>query len=858
MSVVDTSIWVPSETGNGYVNSAISGIEVSGTIKELYEAGNLTTDGRWDPSNIWCGAKGISILHSSSAPGGQESVNVIDNNNFKRNPENETEALFRYEQETRPIADPISKIRLAVIHNPLQFSAGIQAQTVTWIGGGEGPLYCSSDGSYFDDRSIMNAYIVSKFNPQKFCFCPRVQVVEVDYSDPSAIKSTTSNPLFLSELDPNSEAAYYSSNILRALQEKGYYNNIGDKKFYWVTGFVLETYSEQGGSTLRSEVSRSFCLAPIVEHTSSGAVFYTLPCHVADASNLTIYSGNQRGNYYRWDNVSENDSENITAGVDIEVSPNNGFKYGVYGCGIKMTGDYLVDYNIPSIGMGKIEQFELRTDSDLPVGTYGIMADNRDFKQLCGYMYSVSSTTSEQFGKSYRIEPFYSVNAIKRMLAGLCCYWADNYEAASGAELGPDCTSPSIHIGVMDEDGNNDGTYISGVEIADSDIGNIDDSEDSTFDPDSIPEYDFDPDYTGDSIPDWEYNAGTQTTTFLNYYYGTAEDINNFGKGLWDAPDDFWTALIKYKEMQIDPFDFLVNLRVYPFDLKEYGDVEIKDGIFVGSGGFIPFAGTNFYRATNNYRILDFGTLYLEPPVNFLNYDPYTKVSIYLPFSGTWDLNVRTLYNTPNEGDNISLKCYVDITDGTGIWVLRNEASGKNLLIKQCKIGVEITLTGNDSTQISSNIINANLNAVNRTSSFASSYASNVGSAIGNARETDIAGLLGNLGAAGNQATSGFTGTISAINDLARAGMDVPNTTGATTSSASFGINTIPYLIYRCPTVENPDNFAHTVGYLTNTTHKISELNGLTICRNVDTSGIAATESERDLIKKILESGFYA
>ena len=171
---------------------------------------------------------------------------------------------------------------------------------------------------------------------------------------------------------------------------------------------------------------------------------------------------------------------------------------------------------------------------------------------------------------------------------------------------------------------------------------------------------------------------------------------------------------------------------------------------------------------------------------------------------------------------------------------------------------MEIALTGNDSTQISSNIINANLNAVNRTSSFASSYASNVGSAIGNARENDIGGLLGNLGAAGNQATSSFTGTISAINDLARAGMDIPNTTGATTSSVSFGINTIPYLIYRRPTVNNPANFAHTVGYLTNTTHKISELNGFTTCRNVDTSGIAATESERDLIKQILESGFYA
>lgn len=858
MSVVDTNIWVPSETGNSYVNSAISGIEVSGTIQELYEAGNLTTDGRWDPSNIWCGAKGISILHSSNAPGEQESVNIIDNNNFKRNPENEAEALFKYDYETRPIADPISKIRLAVVHNPAQANAGVYPQTVTWIGGGEGPLYCRSNELYFNDLSIMNAYIVSKFNPQKFCFCPRVQIVEADYSDPSNPKVSTDWPLTLSQLDPYSEAAAYSTPILNGLNERGYYDDVANKKFYWISGFCLETYSEQGGATLRQEWASSFCLAPIIEHASSGAVFYTLPCWIADASWRGAFRG-EKGTWYRWDNKSDNAYENITTGVDMGASPNSGFAYGDYGCGVKVISDSeVVDYNIPSIGMGKIEQFELSTDSDLPVGTFRIITDNRDFKQLCGYIYSVSPTTSEQFGKSYQIEPFYSVNAIRRMLAGLCCYWADNEQAASEAELGPDCTSPSIHIGVMDEDGNNDGTYISGVEIADSDIGNIDDSEDSTFDPDSIPEYDFDPDYTGDGIPDWEYNAGAQTTTFLNYYYGTGNDVNNFGQSLWDAPDDFWTALIKYREMQIDPFDFLVNLRAYPFDLTVGGDIGSSDGIYIGSGGLIPTPQSIFYKASYNYRILDFGTLHLEPPVNFLDYDPYTKVSIYLPFSGTWDLNVRTLYNTPSEGNDISLKCYVDITDGSGIWVLRNEASEKNLLIKQCKIGVEIALTGNDSSQIAANIINANLSAVNRTSSFASSYASNIGSAIGNARETDIGGLLGNLGAAGNQATSGFTGTISAMNDLARAGMDIPNTTGATISTVSFNINTTPYLIYRRPTVKNPANFAHTVGYLTNTTHKISELNGLTICRNVDTSGIAATESERDLIKQILESGFYA
>ena len=65
------------------------------------------------------------------------------------------------------------------------------------------------------------------------------------------------------------------------------------------------------------------------------------------------------------------------------------------------------------------------------------------------------------------------------------------------------------------------------------------------------------------------------------------------------------------------------------------------------------------------------------------------------------------------------------------------------------------------------------------------------------------------------------------------------------------------YVIVSRPSVEEPDNFAHTYGKVCHTTGLLNDMSGFTVCKNVDVTGITATEEERSMIKTFLESGVF-
>lgn len=350
----------------------------------------------------------------------------------------------------------------------------------------------------------------------------------------------------------------------------------------------------------------------------------------------------------------------------------------------------------------------------------------------------------------------------------------------------------------------------------------------------------------GSDIPYTIFQMGN--SPFSNFEQLDYNGLEEFMAKLWHAPQTFWESLSATKELSANLNDYLISCRAYPIFVN--GGAAHHD-IYLGVGGKITLNNTIYTPSIVN--LCACGSITVGRPYgNFLDYNPYTSASIYLPFAGQFEINPKYIYDT-----QLNLMLWVDLTDGSGVWVLRNLAHNYPILIKQCKVGIDIPISGQDAAQKSSNIINATLNtaqhaltSVNRITGIATQ----VGTAIASGGISGGSGI--NIGTeAAGMALAGLSDSV----NMAMANKELPYYTTGSAGAAAAEACSEPYITLRTPLCENPANFAHTVGNLYNKAALISSLSGFTTCRNVDVSGISqATDKEKAQIKQILESGFYA
>ena len=112
-----------------------------------------------------------------------------------------------------------------------------------------------------------------------------------------------------------------------------------------------------------------------------------------------------------------------------------------------------------------------------------------------------------------------------------------------------------------------------------------------------------------------------------------------------------------------NPLDYVVGLNIIPSQGLSIGSaVEVRFG-FVNTGISMP-------RLTNQYFTVNCGTIYF-PPVcldTFLDYAPYSKFSIYLPYIGFKDLNANDCV-----GHTIGVVYHGDtVTGGITAYITKN------------------------------------------------------------------------------------------------------------------------------------------------------------------------------------------
>lgn len=330
--------------------------------------------------------------------------------------------------------------------------------------------------------------------------------------------------------------------------------------------------------------------------------------------------------------------------------------------------------------------------------------------------------------------------------------------------------------------------------------------------------------------------------------------LNEMFANLWNSPESFWDALSMNGSNSANVFDYLINIKAYPFPIAGFAPVKT---IYLGAGAELNISATDgFFTPNSIIQDMYFGSIAIDSVFlrTFLGRQPYTRMFVHLPYSGTWEIDPKLALNDSLNNDDAFIRVhgYLDIRTGTMVYEVLRESQSiiTPILVKTANIGMDIPISGADLTTQSSNIINATLSTVRNTAS----SAKNIFSAAAKAG-------VGDIGGAALDAVETTSNIIGSVANLSAASREIPQISGGTTGASAPIADSYCYIILQQPIVANPKNFNHTYGRMCNSQLNIGtqcDGKGFTQCANVDCSNIAgASEQEKAEIKRLMESGIY-
>lgn len=247
---------------------------------------------------------------------------------------------------------------------------------------------------------------------------------------------------------------------------------------------------------------------------------------------------------------------------------------------------------------------------------------------------------------------------------------------------------------------------------------------------------------------------------------------------------------------------------------------------------------------TEAQTYFDFGSVELPHYYdNFLDFAPYTKMSINLPWIGKFELPVndfmygelRLKYRQDNyTGD---LVAFIETTNQFGDSHIVAQFQGNG------KYTIPFSLTGKNNQALVSAL-------------------AGVGKIAGGAMSgAKMGSMVPGLGTAAGAVIGGTVATVTALPDFQTA-LNAPPDTSHTSVSLNGNASWLgyldPYIEITRTMYNEPETYGRDRGYTSNVSVRLSELTGFAIIKNLDASGlIGCTEQERAEILLLLSKGCY-
>lgn len=347
-------------------------------------------------------------------------------------------------------------------------------------------------------------------------------------------------------------------------------------------------------------------------------------------------------------------------------------------------------------------------------------------------------------------------------------------------------------------------------------------------------------------------------TGFTRIYNPNLAQLQALARYMWTDNTFMDTIINTVKKLIENPIDAIISLNLLPCQIPN-GEAEEVKVLFIPTGVYMPPATTQFVE-------VDCGSISLtETYGSALDYNPYTQVSLFLPYIGQIKLDTDEVM-----GKTISVKYHIDIV--TGMCVAQVAANGTVLYQYTGHCAVSMPLTSADFSTYLGAFIQASKMLGGTVAGSAGlieaennySVAKALKNQIDNSDEdTDFKSLINRhyenqsrilqneYQLFGDNIRRNFSNTVSAVMGSKTI---VEHAGGFSGASGYLGIR-YPYLIVKIPRIANPNNYAKYNGKPSMVEVQLSECHGYTEVQNIQLTDISATADELSEIGELLSNG---
>ena len=294
-------------------------------------------------------------------------------------------------------------------------------------------------------------------------------------------------------------------------------------------------------------------------------------------------------------------------------------------------------------------------------------------------------------------------------------------------------------------------------------------------------------------------------TGFISAYNPTKVQLQQVASVMWT--DNFIEEL---KKIWNSPIEGIISLHMVPFAPPTYGYANCKIGNYNTQ--------ISMKAIFSQYIKLQGGNIHVDERwCSALDYSPYTRAFIHIPFVGIQPVNIDDVMNK-----TVTLEYIVDVLTGSGVAFLKcNDAV---LHTYPCNMSMKIPFTMSDHQLLYQSL-------------------------------TSMAGNVAKALAAGGNSPSANAGALNSAMNVVLTKHSTVSKSGTISSTYGMLDNFTAYIILHRPIQSLASDFGHFKGYPCNITYTLSSLSGYTEVEYAHLEGVTATDAEKEEIQNLLSQG---
>jgi hypothetical protein len=301
-----------------------------------------------------------------------------------------------------------------------------------------------------------------------------------------------------------------------------------------------------------------------------------------------------------------------------------------------------------------------------------------------------------------------------------------------------------------------------------------------------------------------------------------------------------------------NPIDCIISLKRFPVPVPHFSSTT---PLKIGSKS------TNISAYTLNrscgvyyfdFKNSDGTGLYPTFGKSFLDYEPYTKININVPFCGTFDVPCNYFHNY----GGVTVALIIDFITGAATALLLVKGDVVDSLTGSAAI--DIPISGIQSATIDSQIYNASLSKQKQDSNYTLSMLGGAAAITLGVATGGTAAIIGGAAALASSAINKDINDKSLNYELTHMQAPVKQVSSASSPIAQFCDTRCKMIISR-PEYANDYNaevYANTIGFACLLNGKVRDFTGFTI-GDINLDNIDRTATEKEMIKNAFTSGVY-